>query len=110
MDLYQEIKDNGIPVLFINASYPNLDFQAVTTSDQEAEQRMIEYLFEMDHESIMGIFQVDDAQGVHRMNGFVKAYQEQPEHHPPEKYPECSHDPFQTNIQSSAVRPLGHWF
>lgn len=63
MDLYQEIKDNGIPVLFINASYPNLDFQAVTTSDQEAEQRMIEYLFEMGHESILGIFQVDDAQG-----------------------------------------------
>ncbi|POD89180.1 Arabinose metabolism transcriptional repressor [Lactiplantibacillus plantarum subsp. plantarum] len=27
MDLYQEIKDDGIPVLFINASYPNLDFR-----------------------------------------------------------------------------------
>ncbi|MCT3301874.1 GntR family transcriptional regulator [Lactiplantibacillus pentosus] len=79
MDLYQEIKDDGIPVLFINASYPNLDFQAITTNDQDAEQRMIEYLFEMGHESILGIFQVDDIQGVHRMNGFVKAYQEQPE-------------------------------
>ncbi|PRO88331.1 GntR family transcriptional regulator, partial [Lactiplantibacillus pentosus] len=49
------------------------------TNDQDAEQRMIEYLFEMGHESILGIFQVDDIQGVHRMNGFVKAYQEQPE-------------------------------
>lgn len=79
MDLYQEIKNDGIPVLFINASYPNLDFPAVTTNDVEAERKLIEYLFEMGHESVLGIFQVDDIQGVHRMNGFVKAYQKQPE-------------------------------
>ena len=75
MDLYQEISDYGIPVLFINAQYPSLDFPAVTTDDEGAEQELVEYLFAKGHESILGMFQVDDIQGVNRMNGFVKAYQ-----------------------------------
>ncbi|WP_367296366.1 GntR family transcriptional regulator [Levilactobacillus yonginensis] len=79
MDLYQEIKDDGIPVLFINASYPQLDFPAVTTDDVGGERRIMDYLLELGHESIVGIFQVDDIQGVHRMNGFVQAYQQHPE-------------------------------
>ncbi|ARQ92415.1 GntR family transcriptional regulator [Levilactobacillus brevis] len=79
MDLYQEIKDDEIPVLFINASYPELDFPTVTTDDAGAERKIIDYLLDMGHESILGIFQVDDIQGVHRMDGFVKAYQQHPE-------------------------------
>jgi len=41
---------------------------------------MMRYLFELGHKSILGIFQVDDIQGVYRMNGFVRAYQEHPEY------------------------------
>ena len=79
MDLYQEIKDDQIPTLFINAKYPALDFPGVTTDDKAAEERMLEYLFKLGHQSVLGVFQVDDIQGVNRMNGFVQAYQRHPE-------------------------------
>ncbi|WP_407880329.1 GntR family transcriptional regulator [Furfurilactobacillus entadae] len=79
LDLYHEIKDDQIPTLFINAKYPSLDFPGVTTGDQAAEERLVDYLFELGHQSILGVFQVDDSQGVARMNGFVQAYQAHPE-------------------------------
>ncbi|WP_203640891.1 GntR family transcriptional regulator [Levilactobacillus andaensis] len=78
-DLYQEIKDDELPTLFINAHYPSLDFPYVDTNDLTAEQEMVDYLFGLGHQSILGIFQVDDIQGVDRMNGFVRAYQQRPE-------------------------------
>lgn len=78
IDLYREIKEDKLPTLFINAAYPEFSFPSVTTNDEKAEQRLVNYLFEQGHESILGIFQVDDIQGVHRMNGFVKAYQKVP--------------------------------
>ena len=78
MDLYHEIQDDQIPTLFINASYPELDFPVITNDDLEAEKEMVNYLFELGHEAILGIFQVGDLQGVHRMNGFIQAYQQQP--------------------------------
>lgn len=79
-DLYQEIKDDELPTLFINAHYPQLNFPYVDTDDLAAEQRLMNYLFGLGHQSILGIFQVDDIQGVNRMNGFVRAYQEHPEY------------------------------
>ena len=78
-DLYQEIKDDELPTLFINAHYPKYDFPYVDTDDLEAEQQLVNYLFDLGHQSILGIFQVDDIQGVNRMNGFVRAYQQRPE-------------------------------
>jgi len=74
--LYEEIKVKKIPVVFINAIYPSLDFPAVTTNDTAAEEQLINYLISLGHERILGIFQIDDLQGVHRMNGFVQAYQQ----------------------------------
>ena len=44
----------------------------------EAEQHMTEYLFTQGHEKILGIFQIDDLQGVHRMDGFIHAYLKHP--------------------------------
>ncbi|WP_318764714.1 GntR family transcriptional regulator [Lactiplantibacillus carotarum] len=79
MDLYEELKKKQIPVIFINATYPNLDFPAVTTDDQRAEKELVEYLFSKGHQQLVGLFQIDDIQGVHRMQGFVQAYQEHPQ-------------------------------
>lgn len=79
MDLYQEIQDDQIPTLFINAGYSNLKFPVITNDDNSAERELIDYLFELGHQSILGIFQVDDLQGVNRMNGFIQAYQNRPE-------------------------------
>lgn len=79
VDLYHELKEDKLPTLFINAAYPEFNFPSVTTSDDKAEKRMVDYLFEMGHESMLGVFQVDDIQGVHRMNGFIRSYQEHPD-------------------------------
>ncbi|WP_203640892.1 GntR family transcriptional regulator [Levilactobacillus andaensis] len=78
-DLYHEIKDDELPMLFINSYYPSMDFPYVNMNDTLAEQKMVDYLLAQGHQSILGIFQVDDLQGVDRMNGFVRAYQQRPE-------------------------------
>lgn len=77
-DLYEKIKSLDLPVVFINAEYdlPELNAPSVTTNDTGALQRLTNYLIEQGHERIVGVFQVDDIQGVNRMNGFIKAYQE----------------------------------
>jgi len=79
MDLYQKIKEAKIPTLFINAYYPELDFPHIGTADSDAEEKLNEYLLDQGHEKVLGVFQVDDIQGVHRMNGFVHAYLNHPE-------------------------------
>ncbi|WEV71113.1 GntR family transcriptional regulator [Lactobacillus sp. ESL0785] len=76
LDIYQYIAKSKIPLLFINAEYPELNFPSIVNDDCAAEKKLIEYLLKLGHQHILGIFQVDDLQGVHRMNGFVRAYQE----------------------------------
>lgn len=75
LDLYQEIKKRQIPTIFLNATYPDLDFPALVVNDKPAEKQLIEHLFIQGHHNILGIFQVDDQQGVARMNGYLEAYQ-----------------------------------
>lgn len=75
LDVYQMIIDSGKPVVFINAHYPELEFPYVELDDKQDEIMMVNYLLSHGHERILGVFQVDDIQGVNRMNGFVRAYQ-----------------------------------
>lgn len=65
-------------MVFINAKYdiPELNAPSVTTNDTGALKQLTNYLIELGHERIVGVFKVDDLQGVNRMNGFIKAYQE----------------------------------
>ena len=37
---------------------------------------MVKYLFSLGHTNILGVFQIDDQQGVDRMTGMIKAYQD----------------------------------
>jgi len=78
-DLYQKIKDQELPTLFINAHYPELDFPYIEMDDFESGKVVTEQLIKLGHHKILGLFKIDDSQGVHRMNGFVKAYQERNE-------------------------------
>ena len=78
LDVYQMIVDSGKPAVFLNAHYPQLDFPYVETNDTEAEKTLVDYLLDHGHERILGVFQVDDLQGVHRMDGFIKSYQTHP--------------------------------
>lgn len=75
LDLYGKIKELHLPVVFINAEYQQLDAISVTTNDVDAMKRMTDYLIEQGHRKLLGVFQIDDLQGVNRMNGFIKAYQ-----------------------------------
>lgn len=75
-DLYKKIKENKLPTVFINSHYAELDFPYLEMDDYEAELQVTSKLLELGHKRILGIFKIDDIQGVHRMNGFIKAYQE----------------------------------
>lgn len=77
-DLYDKIKELHLPTVFINAKYDSVPGISVTTDDEGALVTLTDYLINQGHERILGVFQVDDAQGVNRMNGFVKAYQQHP--------------------------------
>ncbi|UQS83101.1 GntR family transcriptional regulator [Bombilactobacillus thymidiniphilus] len=75
LDIYQTIAESHIPLLFLNAHYPQLDFPSIENDDYHAEQELTNYLITMGHRQILGIFQIDDRQGIARMNGFQDALQ-----------------------------------
>lgn len=75
LDLYRQITEYKIPTILFHSTYPELTFPTLLTSDKQGEQRLIEYLFQLGHQQILGVFQVDDQQGVDRMQGMLQAYQ-----------------------------------
>ena len=75
-DLYEKILELKIPTLFINAHYDDIDIPYLELNDFDGSKTGTEHLIENGHEKILGIFKVDDKQGLLRMNGFVQAYME----------------------------------
>ena len=76
LDLYQQIKEYHIPTILFHASYPQMNFPCLLTQDEAAERELINYLFQLGHRRILGIFQIDDRQGANREQGMIRAYQE----------------------------------
>ncbi len=79
IDLYEKLRDSGVPMIFINATYPNFDSVSVVSDDKAAIYEATKYLMDKGHKRIVGAFQVDDRQGVNRLDGYMRAYQEQSE-------------------------------
>lgn len=79
-DLYDQIKKLNIPTVFINSTYDNLNFNYLGINDIEAESQLVDHLISQGHKRILGVFKVDDIQGAHRMQGFYKAFQTQPDY------------------------------
>jgi GntR family transcriptional regulator of arabinose operon len=77
--IYDNIKSMGIPMLFINAVYDDIDAPYLIMDDVKVGKICTEYLISKGHKQIVGIFKVDDKQGIHRMNGYIQAYQQHPE-------------------------------
>jgi len=77
--IYDNIKSMGIPMLFINGVYDDLDLPYLIMDDVKVGEMATNYLISKGHKQIVGIFKVDDKQGIHRMNGYIKAYQSHPE-------------------------------
>lgn len=74
IDLYREIYDNGIPIIFIHGSYRNLNFSNIVEDDIKAGLLATEHLIKLGHRNIAGIFKIDDLQGHLRYEGFQKAH------------------------------------
>lgn len=78
-DLYHQIEASNIPAMFIDAHYDNSPLPYIDTADRETEEKLINLLFDHGHERILGIYKVDDMQGVGRMQGYMDAYMSHPE-------------------------------
>lgn len=77
LDLYQQVENYRIPTILFHSTYPGFNFPALLTRDKEAEEDLIRCLFELGHTNILGVFQINDQQGVDRMSGMIKAYQDE---------------------------------
>lgn len=73
--LYAELQKRGIPIIFINSYYPLLSIPHVSLNDKMAGRKVTEYLLEMGHRKIGGIFKLDDGQGHMRYAGYLEAMQ-----------------------------------
>lgn len=77
--IYKKIKESGVPALFINAHFPEIDIPYLEVNDMKAEEDMTNHLLKLGHQKILGMFQVDDLQGANRLKGFLNAYMQHPD-------------------------------
>lgn len=73
LDMYRELKERGIPVIFFNTFYPGIDIPHVSLDDVEAGRLVTDYLISLGHEKIGCILKNDDGQGIQRYKGYLKA-------------------------------------
>jgi Transcriptional regulators len=73
IDLYMLLKEKGIPIIFLNSYYEELDEPHVCMDDKLAGKMATEYLMQCGHEKIAGIFKSDDGQGRLRYLGYTEA-------------------------------------
>lgn len=73
MDLYCELKEKNIPFVMLNAYYRKLDPSYAIVNDYQGGYKATQYLLQLGHKNIAGIFKKDDLQGVFRLKGFKKA-------------------------------------
>ena len=77
MELYREIENMGIPVLFVNSYYKELDIPHISMDDRKAGYLAAKHFAECGHTRIGGIFKADDGQGHLRYAGYTDALMEQ---------------------------------
>ncbi len=74
LDLYQQLIDKGIPLVFMHGNYANLPGALSVLDDNYGGGRMlVQYLYEKGHRNIAGIFKNDDIQGHQRYAGYATA-------------------------------------
>lgn len=73
LDLYEEIRERGIPIVFIHSWYREMpDSVHVVTDDFEGGREAVLTLAKAGHRDICGIFKSDDMQGTERYRGFMQ--------------------------------------
>lgn len=76
LNLYRQIMEQGIPVIFINSYYPELKAPHVSLDDKIAGKMATKYLIQCGHREIAAIFKADDGQGHRRYAGYIEALME----------------------------------
>ncbi|MBN1775344.1 MAG: GntR family transcriptional regulator [Clostridiales bacterium] len=71
--LLSVIREKGIKTVFINACYDDFDSAYVLLDDIKGGHTATDYLLQLGHTRIAGIFKTDDKQGVNRMQGYTDA-------------------------------------
>lgn len=77
LDLYQQLRESGVPVVFFFGSYAALP-GAVCISDDDSQggYLLTQLLLKKGHQNIAGIFKSDDIQGHDRYFGFLRAFRD----------------------------------
>lgn len=74
LDLYNKLKESGVPVVFLHGAYSELsDTVCVSDDNFHGGYLLTRYLLQKGHEHIAGIFKSDDMQGHNRYYGFLSA-------------------------------------
>lgn len=74
LDLYEHLKNNGVPMVFLHGTYSKLsDVVSVCADDFNGGYLLTRYLLKKGHDKIAGIFKNDDIQGQNRYFGFISA-------------------------------------
>lgn len=86
LDLYEQLRKNGVPLVFLHGAYRELtDAVCIGDDNYTGGYQLIRHLTERGHERIAGIFKSDDVQGVLRYSGCTQALRDagllQPDRH-----------------------------
>lgn len=71
--LYVSLREQGIPVVMINAIYEEIDTPYICLDDSRGGFLAAEHLITNNHKRIIIVTKIDDLQGKYRMKGFIKA-------------------------------------
>ncbi len=73
-DLYQRLRERGLPLVFLHGAYPDLPWALSVLDDNRAGGKLlVEYLYSKGHRKIAGLFKSDDIQGPQRYEGYMTA-------------------------------------
>ena len=70
---YRELQERGVPLIFFNSYYQELDAPCVRLDDVGVARKAVSLLIHAGHSRIGGIFKCDDAQGQRRYQGYLEA-------------------------------------
>jgi GntR family transcriptional regulator of arabinose operon len=74
--LYTQLREQGIPIVMINAAYEELNIPKISVNDELGGFLATDYLMKKNHRNILLITKIDDLQGKYRMKGFIRASEE----------------------------------
>lgn len=71
--LYVGLKEQGIPLVMINAVYEEISAPYICVDDTQSGFLATELLIKNNHKNLILLTKIDDLQGKYRMKGFIKA-------------------------------------